>query len=181
MQLGRSLVDAIAVIGLPQHGKSTFARMLSELSGKPNGATSRVILDFLSRIDGIDYGTDWHTSVHPGLHSVFRERLVKAGDALCAIKPSILAEALINQGCGIVEGIRRKAELDATRLQFGRESRFMLVVWVDRPDHGLITDNTTVTKDDANVVITNSTLEQLEAEARRILGEIKWPIIKQHD
>ena len=172
------LHDAIAVIGHPQHGKSTFGRMLADLSGEAHGATSAVILGFLSDVDGVEYGKDWHTTVPTAEQEAFRRRLVRTGDALCNIRQHLLSETLYTNGCRIIDGIRRKLEHLAMSAHMASMGRKLITVWVDRPDEPVIVDNTSVTKDDADWIVTNRTLMNLEEQARQLLIDINWPMIK---
>lgn len=168
-------IDVVAVLGYPQHGKTTFSKLLSEFSGKPTGTTSQVIMGFLSEIDGKAYGKDWHASVDPSLHNEFRKRLVIVGDALAHLRPHIFSEVLYSQGCRIIDGIRRKEELQAWKTQLALEGKHLKIVWISRPDIPVIADNTSVRASDADVEITNTELSELASDARHLLACINWP------
>lgn len=169
-------VSAVAVIGRPQHGKTSFSRMLSELTGRKAGMTSRVILDFLGKLDGKEYGSDWHALVSPEEMNVLRKRMIVTGDALASLRPHIFSETLYNEGVTIVDGIRRKEELARWCEEMDKAGTPVHRVWINRPGTPWIEDNTTVTADMADTVITANDLGELRLAAQDFCKTINWQI-----
>ena len=79
-----------------------------------------------------------------------RPNLIKKGDGMCAEDPTCLAGILIEKGCKIVDGIRRKEEFEAITKKYK-----CTVFWVEREGYPKVKDNTTVTKDMADFIIFN--------------------------
>jgi len=79
-----------------------------------------------------------------------RPYLVKIGDEMCDRDITVLADKLIENGCGIIDGIRRKKELNGIKNKYNP-----LVIWINRPDNDDISDNTEVTAEDADYVFVN--------------------------
>lgn len=95
-----------------------------------------------------------------GGNATFKEDVRKPqelyGDLLCKAKgAATLSTELLGRGCNFIDGIRRKAELEAFKAILFDEGYDYTVVWVAREDAPLINDNTEVTMDDADMVIIN--------------------------
>lgn len=121
---------AIIICGKPRHGKDTFGDYLATCTGLLKGSTSSIVYDALAEELGADVET-----LLSGDKEELRPKLVAKGNALCAENPTYLVDTLWQRGCRIIVGVRRVAEITATRYPCD-------VVWVNRVDGPEVLDNT---------------------------------------
>lgn len=141
----RSLTAATMVIGLPRSGKTTF---LSVSCCPGNDCSARII-------EALDH--------YPATRSL----KIYAGDTLCEHRPCKLSLACLQRG-PVVGGVRRRREYRAIRPWFKH------VVWIDRPGNPPIEDNTEVKREDATVIIENSSsVEDFKCKARDFLRSLE--------
>ncbi len=118
----------LLVSGLPRHGKSTLAGMLSTFTGLPWGDCSAIIYQELAKRED--------TTI-PELKSrdknALRAALIATGDDLCKQNPAYLADALIEQGVRIVSGVRKADEIEAILEK--HKDLSILHVWVEAFDN----------------------------------------------
>lgn len=157
------------LIGPPQHGKTTARRILSKLTGLKGASTSDVIAGFLAERKGVSYD-----SVRALPKELSRAEFIEAGNWLCGddIKlaeapkditvdeesyrvPSALVRALYHSGVNVIDGCRRRLELDNARSHLQWNGVRTLVLYIERPDGPKIKDNTELTKDHADEYILN--------------------------
>ncbi len=119
----------ILVSGLPRHGKSTLAGLLSTFTGLPWGDCSSVIYQELAKRE--------ETTI-PELKArdknQLRAALIATGDNLCLSNPAYLADALIEQGIRIVSGVRKADEIEAILAKHG-ETFKIVHLWVEAFDN----------------------------------------------
>jgi len=125
--------NLIVVVGLPHHGKSTFASMIARAQEGKKGDTSDIVIrEFCTcqdlNEDHVRGNKEW-----------YRPQLVALGNHLCDTKgPSYLSRELIKEGCTVIAGPRRLSEIEDLDDPF--------VVWINKedPDETPIIDNTEV-------------------------------------
>ena len=149
--------DCICVIGDPQNGKSTFARALSSLTGMKKGGTSKILWRILCAFNPAMYSYDtgdWKKDAPAFIHGEVRGELVRLGNAIASQMTDFLPMVLYNDGCRVISGIRRRPELAAFRAHVEKLGETALVIWAEMPDSRDVADNTSVTRDDADVAVT---------------------------
>jgi dephospho-CoA kinase len=146
----------IIVIGRARSGKSTFSNYLSTISGIKYAGTSDVVYKYMALARNVDV-----EELYKIPKEELRPNLITFANALCEIYPIFLSEALIKDGCSIIEGIRRKSELEALKRKYDT-----YVVYIDR-DEGTVNDNFEMDRHDADHIITNySDLDDLYKTAQ---------------
>ncbi len=175
---------AIIVIGPPHHGKTEARKILSELTFSKGESTSTAIYSFLA-----------HRSKTPlaDLQKIpkedFRAQLIEAGDFLVGAidkillpavdetidasvyrVPSTLVRTLYMAGYNVIDGVRRKAELQDAIKHLEWNGVRTVVIWIERPGGDQISDNTELTSADAtDIVINDGTLDDLRAKLKDVL------------
>lgn len=136
----------ILIIGPgPLVGKSFVALKMGLKLGVKVGATGDIVMDaYLADNPGL---TKKEVLANKEIH---RAGLIKRGDSMCAKDLTCLAGALIERGCAIIDGIRRKEEFEAITKTYK-----CTTFWVEREGYPKTRDNTTVTKDMADFIIKN--------------------------
>lgn len=151
----------ILVIGPAKAGKDTVSKMLSELLDKKYAGTSDILYNI--------YSICTNKSVNELKHidkELLRSSLIELGNYLTDDHPIFLSEKLLAQGYTIINGIRRKAELDY--LQFKVVNAF--VIYVDRNTG--ISDNFNISKDRADIVVENNEdLASLYEKIKSLINE----------
>ena len=150
----------ICVIGQPGCGKDTFAHKISHITGLKFGACSDYIYESMAfEMSNVARGSNpdqLQAVILQALHNANKEKLrpylVEHGNWWCDINPLHWVQAAEEDGVKILTGIRRHSELKFARMYLGAKYR-LLVVWVKRNGAPAITDNTTVTEKDADLVI----------------------------
>ena len=160
-------------IGHPHHGKTTARKMFSELTGFAGGSCSDVIFAILSRHLGVP-----EAELRAADKEQLRPKLVEFGNFLCGdigtLKlvdsappgvenktaqlyrgPSSLVRVLFHVGCRVIDGVRRRLELNDVRNRMEWLGIPVVVFWVERPGEPVLQDNTELSKEDADIVLLN--------------------------
>lgn len=170
-------------IGPPHHGKTEARKIFCELTGLRGGSTSDVIYALLA--------TEWKTTsdeLKAKPKEEIRPKLIEFGDYLCGNIgrpklvdgnegglgddrqvyrcPSALVRVLFHLGCQVVDGVRRRLELRETIDRLTWLGVPAITVWIERPGHPTVKDNTELTADDADVTLVND--GDLEAFRQKI-------------
>lgn len=145
----------ILVIGPRGHGKTTFCGFLSDmLLNCLHIPTSRFIMHRVAERNGVQLPCHTDKS-YEETKDMLRTKLIEMGNTLCDLDPGILVSictyaGLINKAdTVIVDGVRRKIELDAVRKIFDH------IIYLDRPGHEEGFDNFELFPDDADIYIAN--------------------------
>lgn len=164
------------IIGLPRHGKTEVGKAMAEVLGCGRGSTSTPVYMALAAEWSANLGIPVLDAFHNLLalpKEQIRPDLVRVGDALCKENPAALSLWLVDNGNYVIDGIRRRSELDYTRKVLAERGHKVTVCWVWRePPPPTISDNTEVTAADASCGIFNNyeTVEELHACVRRFLS-----------
>jgi hypothetical protein len=168
----------IFLIGPPQHGKSTARQITQKLTGLQGASCSDVIYAFLAERRKTTY-----EELKKIPKEEFRETLIKAGDWLCGMDgfhevavdptvdndvlrvPSSLIRTLYQAGYRVIDGARRALELEEAKKHLEWNGVRHLTIWLERTGGPDIKDSTTVTKQQADEVITNDGSEADLTEA----------------
>jgi cytidylate kinase len=141
----------IVVIGKARAGKTTFSKYLSTITGAKCAGTSDVVYKYMALARNVDV-----KELYKIPKEELRPNLISFANALCEVYPIFLSEALIKNGVSIIEGVRRKSELDALRNLYD-----VYAVYIDR-DQGTVSDNFEMDHHDADhIVINHSDLDSL--------------------
>jgi len=158
----------IALMGLPQSGKSTAGKLLSKFTGWRMGTCSTVIYNILAKLDNLPPG-DWHEVTAPEDKDRVRQRLIALGNAMGEEVPFVFPVALFNRGCRIVDGIRRRSEFEATEKFCEEHNLDLWKIWIERPDRPPLTDNNELNCNDADEIIRAESVEELEHHIRDLV------------
>lgn len=156
-------------IGPPGHGKTTARKIFCELTNLKGASTSDVIYALMANFKGVP---ESELRAYP--KEEFRQQLIEFGDYLCGnigklevVKsdkplrtdlyrgPSALVRVLFTSGFRVVDGVRRRLELQDTREKLEWLGIPTVVVWVERPGQPIIADNSQLTAEDADRVFIN--------------------------
>jgi len=156
-------------IGPPRQGKTTARKLFCEMTNLRGGSCSDVIYALMAQHKGIP-----EAELRAYEKEAVRSDLIEFGDYLCGAigklelvkatkpiredlfrAPSALVRVLFHAGCRVVDGIRRRLELQETKERMEWLGVPVIVFWVERPGAETLKDNTAVTKEDANFVIIN--------------------------
>lgn len=155
------------VMGRPKVGKSTTSGILARLLNKKWGDTSDIIYKVLADRRGTTVDV-----LRRIPKEELRPDLIVVGNELCNHSPLALSYALVQNGCNIICGVRRKSELTILVNKLKLDGFNVVTVWVDRDQAPTTEDNTEVTKNDCGVRINNSwDLIQLEKEISWVFVE----------
>lgn len=119
----------VLISGLPRHGKSTLAGMLSTFTGLPWADCSSVIYQELAKREDTTI-----KDLKLRDKNQLRASLIATGDDLCLSNPAYLADALIEQGIRIVSGVRKADEIEAI-LDKHSPTFEILHLWVEAFDN----------------------------------------------
>lgn len=175
---------AIIVIGPPHHGKTEARKILAELTFSKGESTSTVIYSFLAHRRKVPLADLLKVPKEE-----IRGELIEAGDFLVgAIDkiqlpavddkidgivyriPSALVRTLYMSGVNIIDGVRRKSELQDSIKHLEWNGVRTVVIWIERPGGDKISDNTELSSADAtDIVINDGTLEELKAQLKLVL------------
>jgi hypothetical protein len=159
----------VLFIGPPRHGKTTARKILSELINQPGASCSDVIYPLLAK-----HLKMTESELRAMDKEEARPMLVEFGDYLCGKvetlsvvpggtpgpgvyfrSPSTLFRSLYLMGIRLIDGVRRKEELDEIRQVLRWLNVPLVVFWVERPGSPPTDDNTAVTASDADITVLN--------------------------
>lgn len=173
---------AFVFIGPPHHGKTLARKFFCELTGLRGGSCSDVIYGVMSHFSNRSL-----TLLQETPKEELRPKLIELGDYLCGQSdslelngfqlpdtiyrgPSALLRSLFHTGVLVFDGVRRRRELNHFKEVLQWLGVDVRVVWVERPDHATVDDNTEVTANDADAVIVNSgSAEQLRDRVEALI------------
>ena len=147
----------IFLAGRPHSGKTTVRKLLCEYLELRGGSCSDVIYYNLASMR--------QTSVEE-LRKLPKEQLrpelISVGDSCTAQNPTFLVDALFAEGYRVIDGIRRKRELDAVKEKYPNG----LFVWVSRPGGPEVADNTELGEKDFQTTLLNA----------KTLSDLPWTV-----
>lgn len=178
----------VLFIGPPRHGKTTARKILSELINQPGASCSDVIYPLLAK-----HLKMTESELRAMEKEEARPMLVEFGDYLCGKvehlsvvpggtpgpgvyfrSPSTLFRSLYLMGIRLIDGVRRREELDEIRQVLRWLNVPLVVFWVERPGSSPTNDNTAVTAKDADATILNDgTPTQLKEKLQTWLDSLK--------
>lgn len=176
------------VVGPVGHGKSTTREILARLTRLRGGSCSDVIYAFLA--------ARGNTSVEE-LRKIpkeeLRPKLIQAGDYLCGMDglldvaekpevdkevyrhPSALIRTLYMNGYNVIDGVRRRLELQHAKERLDWCAVEQLTIHVSDPRKAIVDDNSEdLTGLVDETVVNDGTPEELEAKLKAIL-EKRYP------
>jgi len=147
------------ITGLPGHGKTTLAATLACAFDLKMGSTSDPIFQLLAQrlASNTGMGLDEAEQIlRTANKEILRPTLVRYGNQMVLGDPSALVQMLIARDCRIIDGVRRKQELNEALKYIVEQGFTPVVIWVQRmPPPERIHDNTEVCGLDADHVVTN--------------------------
>ena len=154
------------VVGYPRAGKSTLAEFLSEelkRNGLPHewGDTSTELIDFVAAQNNVT------VAEINSAKEVWRPKLIETGDRLTDESPTALSKPILDRGA-VVAGVRRAKELESLRSTYVD----LVVIWVDRPDHGVIPDNTEIRPEHCDFTVVARDRSELRKAALYIVSPL---------
>lgn len=178
----------VLFIGPPRHGKTTARKILSELISQPGASCSDVIYPLLAK-----HLKMTEAELRAMEKEEARPMLVEFGDYLCGQthqlsvvpggtpnegtyfrSPSTLFRSLYLTGIRLIDGVRRREELDEIRQILRWMNVPLVVFWVERPKAPATGDNTAVTAKDADAMLLNDgTPTQLKEKLQTWLDSLK--------
>ena len=130
----------ILVVALaPQSGKSTVAAEASRLLGSPWINSSAVIAERLEQRLGLTKGQI--AAARTIDHDAYRPALIEEGNRMAAEGTSPGVEC-VRRGYRVIDGIRRRTELEAAVAEIRRAQGLPIVICVRRPNAPALADNT---------------------------------------
>ncbi len=180
----------IFFIGPPQHGKTESRKLACEITGLEGASCSDVIHAFIAARLKMSV-QDWRNIPREER----RQAEIEAGDFLCGSIgklstvaldgtvdgeffriPSGIIRVLFHRGIRVIDGVRRNLELDQARAHLEWLGIRSIVIWVERPGHATIADNTELTAAQADEKIVNDgDLQALRASVRAVLEKYQPP------
>ncbi len=180
----------IFFIGLPHSGKSEARKLACEITGLDGASCSDVIHAFIAARQKISVA-DWLAKPKEER----RPAEIEAGDFLTGNIgkmelaaadrtvdeeffriPSGIVRLLYHRGIRVIDGVRRKLELDQARAHLEWNGVRSVVIWVERPGIEVVKDNTEVTKDQADeVVLNDGNVAALHAAVLAVLKKYEPP------
>lgn len=161
----------LVLLGEPQAGKSTAAEIISNMTGWERGTCSTIIYNILAKLDGLPPG-NWHDVIPEDQHAQTRERLIKLGNAISDEVPFVYPVALLNKGCRVIDGVRRKTELSALSEYCYNRGVDMVPIWIGRKDRPPIQDNNELSEEDAALVIQANDLSDLTTRVEDMINNL---------
>ena len=174
----------IFFIGPPQHGKTTAREICCKLTGLKGASCSDVIAGFLAARTGKTY-----EEVRALPKEETRKAFIEAAEYMCGNIgklepapvdpsvdedmlriPSILIRTLYHAGRNVIDGVRRKLELNEGRKALDWNGIRSLVIWVEKTNGPKVLDNTELDRTWADEVLLNDgTIEDLTENLHKIL------------
>jgi hypothetical protein len=176
----------VLFIGPPEHGKTTARKIFCELTKLPGASCSDVIYALLAQHRGIP-----ESELRAFPKADIRPQLIEFGDYLCGsigklelVKsdaplredlfrgPSALFRTLYHAGFRVVDGVRRRLELQEIKDRMGWFGLPVLVVYVADPRKlvDAVKDNTEVNSADADFqIINDGTPTDLKAKLQSLI------------
>jgi len=133
------------IIGKACAGKSTFAQWLIKQTGEKAGRTSSIIYEAMAKARGCTV-----KDLEDLPKEELRPKLIALGDFMCDIQPDILSQALVQRGITVIDGVRRKSELEALR------EKHEIFVYYIRRDKFTVSDNFELDERDAHYIVDNN-------------------------
>ena len=132
-------LTVFVVATAPQSGKSTVAAEAARLLETGWINSSAVIAERVERRLGLPYG--YVAETRAADHEAFRPELIEEGDRMAAEGTSPGVEC-VRRGYRVIDGIRRREELEAAVAEVRAGGGRPLVLCVRRPDAPALADNT---------------------------------------
>jgi hypothetical protein len=132
-------VTILVVALAPQSGKSTVATEAARLMGTTWINSSAVIAERLEQRLGLPAGRI--AEARRLDHDAYRPALIEEGNRMAAEGTSPGVEC-VRRGYRVIDGIRRRDELEAAVAEIRARGGRSLVICVRRPDAPALTDNT---------------------------------------
>lgn len=182
------LPPIVFFIGPPTHGKTTARKMFCERTGLSGHSCSEVIVAHIARHRGVPV-----SALAAEDKEKLRPLLIEVGNYLCGDigkltllekpedfeavgyfrSPSALIRTLIMSGDHVVDGVRRRLELEEAKKHLAWLGRRVVVVWVETPGKSTVKDNTELTAADADVVMVNDgTVEDLTRKVEALVKQL---------
>lgn len=188
----------VIIVGPARHGKTTLRRTLARVLGEKGGSCSDFLYSIWSLIDQrgeealralpkedsrpllVALG-DWLTTPAASGLENFPHHLFPGADMswfeasrLPKPSPSALIQAAYQSGIRVLDGVRRKQELDACLPYFSWFGEKPIVIWIENPRKELVPgDNLDIPPSCADEIVINSGTEgQLEDIAYEIARKI---------
>lgn len=166
------MTTVICLLGEPQAGKSSAAKIITELTGWKAGTCSTIIYNVLAKLEGLPQG-NWHDVNPPENHDSIREKLVRLGNAMSDEVPGIYPVGLLNQGCQVLDGIRRKEELAALEAHCEDYGIELIKVWISRDNRPALSDNNELLPVHSHWSVTAADIEELTNDITELLGVLQ--------
>lgn len=178
-------------IGPPTHGKTTARKIFCELTKMKGHSCSEVIYAHIARHRGIPVA-----ELMAEDKAALRPLLIEVGNYLCGDigklqlldnpekfeavnyfrSPSALIRTLVMSGTEVIDGVRRRLELEEAKKHLAWMGRRVLVVWVETPGKPIIKDNTELTANDADIqLINDGSVADLRQKIERWVAEMSKP------
>lgn len=172
------------IVGKPQHGKSTLRNAISQRTRLRGGSCSDVVYALLAARRNVSV-----ESLRAIPKEQLRPDLIRFGDWLCRTgeplaevsarpgfdedmyrHPTALVRVLVLSGIHVIDGVRRRIELQEAKDRLEWIGLQTLTLFVDRPGGPDIKDNTEDLRDLADeLVLNDGTIEDLERKAGELL------------
>ena len=137
--------SVIVIIGKARAGKTTFAKYLADLYGTKSAGTSDIVYKAMAIARNCK-----EEELRQIPKEELRPVLIDFANYLCSVVPDFLSSAIIQEGFDVIDGIRRRSELEALAAKHN-----IAVYFVDRTE-GVVEDNFELDKDDADFIVDNN-------------------------
>jgi len=174
------------VVGPVGHGKTTARERLASITSLKGGSCSDIIYAFLAIRKQLTVD-----ELRQLPKESFRNELIEAGDFLCGsigkltevaknpaidadvwCQPSALIRTLYMNGYNIIDGVRRRLELQDAKGHLEWNGVRSLVIHIHDPRKGVIADNSENLQDLADELVVNEgTPDELEAKLKAIVDK----------
>lgn len=171
------------IVGKPQHGKTTVRQIVSKQTYLKGGSCSDIVYHFLAARRGVSIDV-----LRSFPKEALRPALIDAGNFLCGVgamsetavnitldeamyrHPSALIRTLYLSGYNVIDGVRRRQEIQHAREHLDWNGVRSFVIKVDRPGVPDIVDNTEDLSEFADdVVLNDGTIEELEVKVKAVI------------